>query len=140
MHYSTSVKVFAFVCAIVLGLSSLSNAIPVNSHAAALQFVSIPPIYNGTLAIPSSPSDHLTARQSDWVMDIYWQSTNGDYVPMPLCSTNYGNSGMCSVGYFTSTDLNSATLWMWDNTCKELGFEDSVSYCKEFPYIHSSCV
>ena len=40
-------------------------------------------------------------------MELYWQSVNGDYVPMPIRSTNYGDHGMCNVGYFTGTYMNS---------------------------------
>jgi len=107
MRSSTSTKLFTFVLTVLICLFTLSNAVPVNDHAAALQSISIPPIYNGTLALPGSSSNDLNARQGDWTLTLYWQSTNGDYVPMPICDTNYGNHGMCSVGYFTSTDLNS---------------------------------
>ncbi|KAN0110763.1 hypothetical protein V8E51_007150 [Hyaloscypha variabilis] len=47
---------------------------------------------------------------------------------MPICSTNYGDHGMRNVGYFTSTYMNSATLWMWDTTCSQIGYEESISY------------
>lgn len=83
---------------------------------------------------------------------------DGSYVPMSICDTNYEDGNMCSVGYFTSKYLssvsifspqippipqapfscsarpislpptNKATIWIWDNTCKQIGYSNPVSY------------